>query len=113
MVASKKDEEPKKPRRAPAKTPQVRENQMIALTVDLAEQQLLAGTASQAVIVHYLKLATIREKKERTKLDEEISLLRTKREAIESGKVQEEIYAKALDAMRSYQGQDVEFPDED
>ena len=37
----------------PALTPEARENQMIALAVDLAEKQLLEGTASSQVITHH------------------------------------------------------------
>ena len=40
----------------PALTPEARELQMISLAVDLAEKQLLEGTASSQVITHYLKL---------------------------------------------------------
>ena len=43
-------EEQKK--RRPALTPEARENQMIALAVDLAEQQWIDGTASSQVITH-------------------------------------------------------------
>ena len=40
----------------PAITPEARENQMISLAMDCAEQQLLDGTASSQVITHFLKL---------------------------------------------------------
>lgn len=94
----------------PALTPEVRENQMIALAVDLAEKQLLEGTASSQVITHFLKLATSRERLEREKLEKENELLRAKTEAIESAKRVEELYSDALRAMRSYRG---ETDDED
>ena len=42
----------------PALTPESRENQMIALAIDLAEKQLQEGTASSQVITHFLKLGT-------------------------------------------------------
>lgn len=45
----------------PALTPEARENQMISLAVDLAEQQLRDGTASSQVITHFLKLGTTRD----------------------------------------------------
>lgn len=93
----------------PALTPEARENQMIALAVDLAEKQLIEGTASSQVITHYLKLATTREKLEKEKLEKENELLRAKTEAIESAKRVEELYANALKAMRSYRGE----PDKD
>lgn len=94
----------------PALTPEARENQMIALAVDLAEKQLLEGTASSQVITHFLKLATSRERLEREKLEKENELLRAKTEAIESAKRVEELYSDALRAMRSYRG---ETDDED
>lgn len=94
----------------PALTPDARENQMIALAVDLAEKQLIEGTASSQVITHFLKLATSRERLEKEKLEKENELLRAKTEAIESAKRVEELYSDALRAMRSYRG---ETDDED
>lgn len=94
----------------PALNPDTRENQMIALAVDLAEKQLIEGTASSQVITHFLKLATSRERLEREKLEKENELLRAKTEAIESAKRVEELYSDALRAMRSYRG---ETDDED
>ena len=39
-----------------ALTPEARENQLIARAIDLAEKQLMEGTASSQVITHFLKL---------------------------------------------------------
>lgn len=88
----------------PALTPEARENQMVALAVNLAEQQLRDGTASSQVITHYLKLGTMKEKLEREKLEKENELLRAKTEAIQSAKRIEELYADAIKAMQRYQG---------
>lgn len=96
------EEEPKKLR--PASNPEARENQMISLAVDLAEKQLLEGTASSQVITHYLKLGSTKEKLEKEKLEEENKLLKAKTEALQSQKRVEELYANALDAMRRYSG---------
>lgn len=89
---------------APALTPEARENQLIALAVDLAEKQLEEGTASAQVITHYLKLGSTRERLEKEKLRKENELLQAKREALESAKRVEELYTNALEAMRSYSG---------
>ena len=98
----------------PATTPDERENQMIAAAVDLAEQQLRAGTASAQVISHYLKLGSSRERLEQERLAREDELLGAKREAMESQKRVEEMYTAALSAMRSYAGeQPLEMLDED
>lgn len=88
----------------PALTPEARENQMISLAENLAEQQLRDGTASSQVITHYLKLATMKERLEREKLEKENQLLIAKTEALQSAKRVEELYANAIAAMKSYSG---------
>lgn len=91
-------------RRRPARTPEARENQMIALAVDLAEKQLLEGTASSQVITHYLKLGSTKERIEKEILEKQKELIVAKTENLQSQKKVEELYANALSAMRSYQG---------
>lgn len=88
----------------PALTPEARENQMIALAVDLAEQQLRDGTASSQVITHFLKLATKKEQIEREILERQKDLITAKTEALQSSKKIEELYANAITAMRNYGG---------
>ena len=88
----------------PALTPEARENQLISLAVDLAEQQLRDGTASSQVISHYLKLGSTRASLEKEKLERENELLRAKTENLESSKRIEELYKDALDAMKKYSG---------
>jgi hypothetical protein len=107
-MAGRRVTTPKTPgtRRPPATTPESRENQMISLAVELAEKQLGAGTASAQVISHYLKLGSSREKLEQERLTRENELLSVKADAIASAKRVEEMYAAALNAMRSYAGQD-------
>lgn len=86
----------------PALTPEARENQMISLAVDLAEQQLRDGTASSQVIAHYLKLGSTKANLEKEKLIQENELLKAKTEAMQSAKRIEELYENALNAMRNY-----------
>lgn len=92
----------------PAMDPETREKQLISLAVDLAEQQLIEGTASSQVITHYLKLGSMRERLEREKLEEENKLLRAKTKSIESEDERKgaflEIYQNAIKAMRTYSG---------
>lgn len=102
-----------KRRNRPAISPEARENQMIALAVDRAEQQLIEGTASPSVIVHYLKLGSMKERVEKERLEEEVKLLRAKTEALQSQKQIQELYADALSAMRSYQGIEAPLDDQD
>ena len=102
----KSNDSPKKPSPPPASTPEGRENQVISLAMDLAEKQIREGTASSQIMTHFLKLASPREKLERERLENENELLRKKVEAMESGKRVEELYEEALNAMRSYSGQE-------
>jgi hypothetical protein len=94
-----------KPERPPATTLDARENQLIAKAVDLAEEQLEKGSASAQVITHYLKLGTTRERLEQERLRQENLLLQAKIESLASAQKVEELYAKALLAMRDYSGQ--------
>lgn len=89
----------------PATTPEARENQLISLAVDLAEKQLLEGTASSQVITHYLKLGSTKEKIEQDILKEQKKLVQAKTENLQSAKRIEELYTKAISAMRNYSGQ--------
>jgi hypothetical protein len=93
-------------KRPPASTPEARENQMIALAYDLAEKQLLDGTASAQVITNFLKAGSQRDRLEREKITRENLLLKAKADAMDSQVEMKEMYSKALNAMREYSGQD-------
>lgn len=88
----------------PALDPEARENQLIALAINLAEKQLMEGTASSQVITHYLKLGSTKERIEKEILEKQKDLITAKTEAIQSAKRVEELYANALNAMRTYSG---------
>lgn len=103
----------RRPRRRPATTLEGRENQLVSLAIDVAEKQLLDGTASSQVITHYLKLGSSREKLEQERLARENDLLVTKAELMESGKRVEELYDAAIAAMRRYGGHEEPQGEED
>ena len=88
----------------PALTPDARENQLIHLATNLAEQQLKDGTASSQVITHYLKLGTSKERIEKEILEKQKELITAKTEALQSAKRIEELYTNAIAAMRRYSG---------
>jgi len=105
-MARRKAAEGERRRRRPATSPEARENELISYAADLAEEQILGGTASSQVITHFLKLGSSRERLEQERLKHENELLEVKKEAMESQKRVEELYMQALDAMRSYSGVD-------
>ncbi len=96
--------ETKRKRTRPALSPDARENQLIAAAVDLAEKQILAGTASSQVITHFLQLGSSKAKLEKENLKKDEELKDAKIEALHGAKSVEELYSKALEAMRRYSG---------
>lgn len=88
----------------PALSPEARENQMIALAVDLAEQQLIDGTASAQVITHFLKLGTTKAELEKEKIRKETELLGAKIQMADSIEEQKKLAEDAIKAMRNYGG---------
>ena len=94
-------------KRRPAMSIEEKENEMISLAVDLCEERMRNGTATAQEIIHFLKLGTVRSQKELELLEMEKELKKAKAEAIQSSKSSEELYTKALQAMRTYSGQDL------
>ena len=88
----------------PALTPEGEETQMISLALGLAKQQLLDGTASSQVITHFLKLGTERARLEKEKIIKENKLLDVKANAIENTQRSDELFEKAIEAMKRYSG---------
>ena len=104
MGRRKKEElEPIEVRSAPGATAEARENELIALAYDLAEQRLLNGTATSQEVVHFLKMGSIRQREELEKLKKENELLVAKTEALHSSTANESAYHEVIEALRSYQ----------
>lgn len=99
--------------RQPAKTPEGREQQLIGLAYDLAEKQIIDGTASSQVVSHFLRVGATRNVLEMEKIRREVSLLAAKTTALESLESLQQLYTSALDAMRSYKGTPDNEEDED
>ena len=97
-----------KVKRRAAMSPEARENQLISEAVDLAEEQIINGTASSQVITHFLKLGSMKERLEREKLQNENELLKAKVKNLESAERSEEMYRKVINAMREYSGNDID-----
>ena len=104
MKKIKMESQPTAKRMRPALTPEARENQMIALAIDLAEKQLMEGTASSQVITHYLKLGSTKERLEKEMMDKQKELIEAKTKNLQSAERIEELYKEAMNAMREYNG---------
>lgn len=94
------------PIRPPATTPEGRERQIIAKAYDLVEQQIDAGTVSAQVLAHFVKAGSTREVIDLEYLSAKAELERAKVEQIASEARVEVLYQEAIEAMRTYSGQD-------
>ena len=97
----------------PALTLAGRENQLIATAYDIAEQQMLDGTASAQVLTHFLKAGSREMQAKIAKLEEENELLRAKTKSLEAQVNNEALLEKALKAFRSYRGEEVDEGEDD
>lgn len=92
----------------PALTPEARENQLIAAAYDLAEKQIMEGTASSQVLTHFLKQGTVKAQIELEKLRRETELIKAKEEALQSAKQTQVLLEDAMKAFRMYNGYNTE-----
>lgn len=99
----------KKRRRAPARTVEQDENEMIALAVNCARKALENGTASPAVITHYLRLGTEKAKLERERLYAQTQLDRAKVSQIQAQDDLKVLFENAISAMTEYSGGDTSY----
>lgn len=86
----------------PSTNPEGREQQLVSLAVNLAEKQLVDGTASAAVITHYLKIASKREVLEREILEKQSKLIEAKAQSISKDREAEDLAKAAIEAMKNY-----------
>ena len=104
-----------RPSRRKASTPQGRENQLIDLAVNAAEELMRSGNAPAQVITHYLKLGSSREKIEQERIRADVEIANAKIDAMKSVVKAEELFNGAIQAMTKYRGEitveEVEFYD--
>lgn len=111
MTARRKHVEPvgfeQSPIGPPATTPELREQELVALAFDLAEKRLRDGSASAQETVHFLKLGTENAVLEREKLRKENILLEARTEQLSKNDRMEELFENAIAAFKGYSGEEV------
>lgn len=100
----KKSDRPCVRERAPAIGLAEREQQLVSMAYDRAEQKFMDGTASDSLTIHFLRLATTKAELEKKKIEKEILKMGAQTNAIESTARIEELYLGAMEAMKSYGG---------
>lgn len=104
------DEQQKLP---PVASAEAREMQLVSAAYDLAEKQLLNGTASSQVTVHFLKLGTAQAKLELTRLEADIKHREAQTTSYGDAKEADARLQRAMTAFAGYSGKPLDIPDED
>lgn len=89
---------------ATARSPETREKQLINLAYNEAEQRIKNGTATSQLLTFFLKLGTAREKMEMKRLESDLRVAEAKIRQMDSQNNLEELFAKAITAMKRYGG---------
>lgn len=103
MAAKKTD---KKLSKAPARTLEGREEDLIRVTYDEVERQIRSGKASPSILLHFLKQGSRRERLEQESIRGKMELDKAKIKHIETDEKIVEMYQDAIRAMSSYRGED-------
>lgn len=90
-------------RKRPASSVEEREDQLIVLAYDYAEDQIRNGTVSNQVLLHFLRMGSSKEKLEQRLDERELELKEAKTAMIKSAETQTQMYNEALKAFTSYQ----------
>jgi hypothetical protein len=92
----------------PSKTDKGQEDMLIALAEKEAEKRLRDGSASNSLILHYLREGSEKTKLERQKLESENELLKAKKTTLDIAAKDHDQLARVLDAFKLYSGDDNE-----
>ena len=91
-------------KKRPAITPQERENELIMLAYDVAEQRLRDGSASSQIVTQLLKAGSSRDELEKARIEQSRLLDAAKIDGMESQARIEALFEEAKQALTSYRG---------
>lgn len=94
------------------RTPEGRENRLISMALDLAEERLRNGTATAQEVVHFLKLGSEKSRVEVEKLELEKKLVEAKTENLRAQRDMATMFNEAMSAMKRYRGEEDDESDE-
>lgn len=103
----------KKNRNHADRTPEGRENRLISMALDLAEERLRNGTATAQEVVHFLKLGSEKSRVEVEKLELEKKLVEAKTENLKAQRDMATMFNNAMAAMKRYRGEEDDIDDYD
>lgn len=86
----------------PATSLQAREDQLINMAYNEVERRISEGIATGPELVHFLRMGSTKGRLEKQLLERENELMTAKTEALNTQRKVEELYANAIEAMKSY-----------
>ncbi len=90
----------------PARTLEGREDQLVAAAMDLVERRIHDGSASSQEVIHFLRLGSRRSQLEMKKIDYDTKLAEARIAEANSRRSSEELYERAIQAIKGYSGQE-------
>lgn len=114
-MPARKNTEPREPGRKlpPAADPEIREQQLIALAYNLAEERLRNGTASAQEVTHLLKAGQLEQKLKLEGMRLENRLREVKTEQVGDQEAYMKLQQDAMRVFGGYSGQDMDLLDDD
>lgn len=101
-----------KRKQTPARTPEARNKQLTKLAADEAERRLRDGTASSQLVTALLNMASEKTKLEIKRLKSDLAVANAKIKQMESQTNSNDLYARAIEAFKSYSGCREDLDDE-
>lgn len=100
-----RDSSHRQTRRPPAITLEDREDELINLALEQAEERIRSGKASDSLLIQFIRQSSIKAQLEKEKLEADVELAKAKAESIRQSDRIEELYIEAIEAMKKYSGQ--------
>lgn len=105
ILMASKDTNNCQTRRPPAITLEDREDELINLALDQAEERIRSGKASDSLLIQFIRHSSAKAQLEKQKLEADVELAKAKAESIRQSERAEETYLKAIEALKRYSGQ--------
>lgn len=83
-----------------------REDQLVEMAYQLAQQRIFDGTASDTLLSGLIRTGSRRERLELEVMERQKAYITAKIDALQTAKEIEKLYADALSAMNTYRGSD-------
>jgi hypothetical protein len=80
------------------------ENRLVSLTMAESERRILGHTASDAMLIHFLKLGSTRNELEIERMRRETELMAARRNSIQQQGNSGDDYQRVIDAILGYRG---------